>query len=316
MIDLMADASYRDFIGQFASLMQNTQKVSLDEARKQSTAFFCPPSLPRESVHQITNVKVKGRDGNEIPIRLYNSIHGQKLPVIVYFHRGGWVFSNIEEADPVCRKLANHLKCVVASVDYRLAPENPFPKPLNDCYDALCWVSEHAEEYGGNKEKIIVCGESAGGNLAAATALQARDRGTPSIAAQVLIYPIISSTINREAYENCAEKKFITKDAMQFFWSMYIQNPADAKNPYASPDLANDLKKLPPAIVITAEHDPLHEEGESYGEKMRKAGVDVTVERFPGVIHGFLDLPVYKNEEIISWIKKIGTLLSKFTGST
>ena len=309
--DLMADSKFRVFIGQFQKLMKSTQQVSLDEARRQSTAFFCPPELSRESVHKVTDIKVTSQEGHEIPIRLYYPTPSKNLPIIIYYHRGGWVFSNIEEADPVCRKLANHLGCIIASVDYRLAPENPFPKPLNDCYDAFCWIAEHGAELGSDAGKVIVCGESVGGNLAAAVALRARDSQGPALAAQLLIYPVISATFNEKAYKESADQHFLTKEAMQFFWSMYLQNPADAKNEYASLDQASSLKNLPPALIVTAEHDPLHVEAEKYAEMLEKAGNHVILEKYPGVVHGFLDLPIYSDDEIVSWINRIGECLKK-----
>ena len=308
-MDLMEDPKFCEFIAAFGKLMQSTQEVSLEEARRQSTAFFCPPSLIAEEVHQILDLKIKGQEGNDIPIRLYSPSAEKGLPLFIYYHRGGWIFGNIEEADAVCRKLANHLECIVASVEYRLAPENPFPKPLNDCYDALCYLSAHAEFFGGNSEKILVGGESAGGNLAAATSLMARDKEGPAIALQLLLYPIISSTIEENAYIHCADQFFLTQSAMQFMWSMYLQEVADADNGYASPEKAPHLEKLPKALIITAEHDPLHLEAENYASLLQKAGNTVVVKRFSGVIHGFLDLPIYSNLESIAWIQSIGVEL-------
>lgn len=136
------------------------------------------------------------------------------LPTLVYFHRGGWVFGSVDEADPVCRKLANHLGSIVVSVDYRLAPENPFPKPLDDCYDSTQWVYENIAKFGGASKKVVVCGESAGGNLATTVALIARDKKQSFISAQLLICPVISSVINEAPYKNCADQYFITKEAM------------------------------------------------------------------------------------------------------
>ncbi len=305
-MDLMANPKFKSFIDQFNVLMENTQKVSLDEARRQSTEFFAPSSAPRENVVKVHDITIKAEDGFDIPVRIYNPYPDKSLPLFIYYHRGGWVFSNNVESEPVCRKFANHLGCIVAAVDFRLAPENPFPTPFNDCYNAFCWLSEHAEELGADKHKIIVGGESCGGNLAAAVALKARDEGIDSIASQLLIYPIISSTINPIAYENCADKYFLTQPAMEFFWSVYLQNSEDDQNPYASPDKTESLKNLPPALIITAEHDPLRFEAEDYANKLKQAGNCVMLERVPGVVHGFLDLPIYDDAQIIPWIKNIG----------
>lgn len=303
--DLMENLQFRQFIQQFRRLMTKTQTMTLDETRKLSTEFFAPPSHPREPVHKIEDRKIKGREGNEIPVRFYTPSSGKDLPVLVYYHRGGWVFSNIEEADPVCRKLANHLDCIVASVDYRLAPENPFPKPFYDCYDAFQWISEHAHELGSRPQSLIVTGESVGGNLAASVALKARDIKGPLIAAQLLICPVITSNIQVKPYAESADQFFITKESMEFFWSMYLKNPEDAKNCYASPDHATDFSHLPPALIVIAEYDPLSVEAESYAVQLENAGNRVLVEKFSGVVHSFLDLPAYSDAEVIPWLKRI-----------
>lgn len=303
-MDLMQNPSFRNFITQFHALMESTQKVSLQKAREECTAFFSPPTLQKEPIARIENIKILSREGHFIPIRLYIP-KGENLPFMVYYHRGGWVFSNIEEADPVCRKLANHLGCIVASVDYRLAPENPFPKPFCDAYEALLWAYDHAPHFNGDRQKIFVLGESCGGNLAAAVSLRARDEGHTFIKAQVLLYPMVHPPKNEEVYQKSADQYFITKESMQFFWGVYLQQEADRKNPYASLDQAQDLSSLPPTLIWTAEHDPLYLEGEILAQKLQEAHVFVSYEKVPGVIHGFLDLPLYDSEQIILWIESI-----------
>lgn len=307
--DLMANPKFKEFIGAFAKLSKTAETLSLDEGRRLSTEFFLPPDTIYEPIHRIENLKIVGKDHNLIPVRVFIPKEAQGLPVIVYFHRGGWVFGNVKEADPVCRKLAKHLDSIIVSVDYRLAPENPFPKPLEDCYAATEWTAKNIATYGGDPKLLTVCGESAGGNLAAAVTLIARDNHGPEIARQLLICPVISSEMADEPYENCADRYFLTKDAMKFFWSMYLQNPGEEKKPYASPDRATDFSKLPPAYIITAEHDPLHDEAVAYGDKLKRAGVKVVSKCFPGVIHGFIDLPIYDEKEKIAWIQEIGKLL-------
>lgn len=279
--------------------------MTLDEARRYGTELFCPDSLPREPVDQVIDRHVQGSDGHQIPIRIYIPKHEGKLPVFVYYHRGGWVFCNVKEADPVCRLLANHMECIVISVDYRLAPENPFPKPFNDCYDVACWASEHAHELGGDADRLIVGGESVGGNMTASVALRARDEKGPKIALQLMMYPVISSTLNEPAYAKSADQYFITKESMRFFWNAYAPTKAQAAHPYASPDLAEDLTSLPPAVVVTAEHDPLCDEGESYAMRLKEAGNSVKMDRIPGVVHGFLDLPMYEEQQKLKWIAQI-----------
>jgi acetyl esterase len=304
-MDLMSSSKFREFITELHELMKCVTKVSLDEGRRLCTDFFSPPELVREDVYKIKTVNIQGDEGNEIPVRMYFPSPKENLPIFIYYHRGGWVFANVEEADPVCRKLANHLGCIIASVDYRLAPENPFPKPLNDCYDAFKSIAEHAEHFGANREAVIVGGESAGGNLAAAVALRARDDEGPRIALQLLIYPMINPVIDEKVYAECADQYFLIKDITHFFWTMYLQRPGDANNPYAVLDKATNLSDLPPALFITAEHDPLHVEAEHYAEALKRAGNKVIIDRFNAVIHGFLDLPIYENSDIISWIKRI-----------
>lgn len=310
-MDLMSNPKFATFINEFQKLMKTTQETTLDEARKQSTAFFAPQDLVKEKVGNIKDIKVAGSDGHEIPVRLYYPASDKPAPLLIYYHRGGWVFSNIEESDAVCRKFANHLGCCVASVDYRLAPENPFPKPFNDCYDAFEWLANNQKNLGIDSDTVIIAGESCGGNLAAAVCLKARDTNGPSISAQLLIYPIITAKIDSENYQKSADQYFLTESAMRFFWSAYAQNPEDLKNPYVSLDEAQDLTNLPAAVVITAEHDPLHTEGELFAKKLQEAGNLVVLDRCPGVVHGFLDLPVYPDEQVTAWLHHIKERMTK-----
>lgn len=308
-IQLLDNQKFRDFIEAFTALSKESEQLSLEEGRRLSTQFFLPPDTVYEPISQIKNVEIIGKEQNVIPLRIFIPSGSKRLPLLIYFHRGGWVFGNIEEADPVCRKLANHLECIVVSVGYRLAPENPFPKPLEDCYDALLWVAENGGSFGGDKENLMVCGESAGGNLAAAVALMARDKKGPSLAAQLLICPVISSKLEEAPYDSCVDQHFLTKDAMKFFWSMYLQSPENDENCYASPDKASSFANLPPALIVTAEYDPLRCEAEEYGRKLHQAATPVVSKCFPGVIHGFIDLPIYEEHQKILWIEEIGKLM-------
>lgn len=309
--NLLDDHKFKDFIEAFIRISKASQKLSLDEARKLSTQFFLSQNTVYEPIARIENIEILGKQQNKIPLRIFIPSESKILPVLIYFHRGGWVFGNIEEADPVCRKLANHLECIVVAVEYRLAPENPFPKPLDDCYDATQWIAENAGRFGGEAMNLVVCGESAGGNLATAVALMARDKQGPFLSGQLLIYPVISSMIEDASYDNCPDRYFITKEAMKFFWSMYLQSPTDYKNPYASPDQAKDLSNLPPTLIITAEYDPLCHEAEEYANKLSQAGVNVILKCFPKVIHSFIDLPIYEESQKNIWIDEIGRLLKK-----
>lgn len=309
-IDLLANPKFVSFIEAFGKISHASASISLDEGRRLSTEFFLPNDLIREEVKRVEDVEIIGKDENPIKIRFFIPKEDTVLPVFIYFHRGGWVFGNVEEADPVCRKLANHLGCIIASVEYRLAPENPFPKPLDDCYAATEWIAKNAARFGGDSDQIIVGGESAGGNLAGAVCLMARNENGPKIAAEVLIYPIITSSLDDMAYENSADQFFLTKEGMKFFWSVYLPDLKNQNNPYASLDCA-DLKGLPPTLIITAEYDPLKYEAENYSRQLRDAGVHVVSLCFPGVIHGFLDIPIYEESQKIDWIQKIKGLLSE-----
>lgn len=309
-VNLMDNPQFKEFIEAFGRISKAAEELSLDEGRRLGTSFFLSKGTVFEPVHQIEDCEVPGRDNHKIPLRIYIPAPKKQLPVLIYFHRGGWVFGNIEEADPVCRKLSNHLGCIVVSVGYRLSPENPFPRPLNDCYDATVWTQEHIAHFGGDASRLTVCGESAGGNLAAAVSLMARDLKGPSLEAQVLIYPVISSTIRDEPYRECADQYFLTKETMQFFVDMYLPNPKDRQNPYASPDLTRNLAGLPPAVIITAEHDPLHREADDYAKALKDAQVPTAARCFPNMIHGFIDLPVYDERLKVKAIEEIGKLLA------
>jgi acetyl esterase len=210
--------------------------------------------------------------------------------VLVYFHGGGWVIGDIDTHDNTCRELTNAAGCVVVSVDYRLAPEHKFPAPLEDCYAATAWVAEHAANLGADPARLAVGGDSAGGNLAAAVCLLARERGRRTIVHQLLIYPVTDHDYFTASYRDNAEGYLLTREAMEWFWNHYLRTPADGKDPLASPLRSNNLSGLPPATVITAEFDPLRDEGEAYGHRLRGAGVEATVTRYDGMIHGFFGL--------------------------
>jgi acetyl esterase len=208
----------------------------------------------------------------------------------VWFHGGGWVVGDLETADPTARHLTVGAKCVVISVDYRLAPETKFPGAADDSYAATVWAVQHATRFNADPGNIAVGGDSAGGNLAAAVALMARDRSGPSLAFQLLVYPVISRDFDRSSYRQNAEGFGLTLDAMRWYWDHYLQHPEDASNPYAAPLVAEHLKGLPPALVITAECDPLRDEGEAFAKRLQAAGVPTTYSRYDGMIHGFFGM--------------------------
>lgn len=221
-------------------------------------------------------------------VRIYKpkSSDSNRLPVIVYFHGGGWVLGSVETHDALCRRLCSESQAAVVSVDYRLAPEHPFPAPLEDCFSATKYIHQHAAELGVDANRIAVAGDSAGGNLAAAVALKARNESGPPLLAQVLIYPVIDSDCNTASYSSFADGYGLTKESMQWFWKQYVGDRVT--NVYASPSKADTLKGLPETILITAQYDVLRDEGEAFAERLKDAGVAVTHRRYDGVVHGFV----------------------------
>ena len=243
-----------------------------------------------EPVGNVEDREIPGPQG-QIPVRIYTPEGKAPFPVLVFFHGGGWVIGNIESHDTVCRSLTNMANCITVSVDYRLAPEHKFPAAPEDCYAATQWVAANAATFNGDTSRIAVGGDSAGGNLAAVVALMARDRGGPSLVYQLLIYPATDYYLPGTAsIEENAEGYLLTKDDMIWFLNHYLSGEEDTKHPYAFPLKAENLSGLAPAMVITAEFDPLRDEGEMYAFQMQKAGVTVTSRRYHGTIHGFVSL--------------------------
>ncbi|MCH7727661.1 MAG: alpha/beta hydrolase [Planctomycetes bacterium] len=253
------------------------------EARQQMEAASA--ALAKPPVDSIEDQLVAGADG-EIPIRIYKP-DGDSLPVVVYFHGGGWVIGSIETHDGYCRSLANAASAIVVSVDYRLAPEHRFPAAAEDAYEATRWASDNIVATGGQTGQLSVAGDSSGGNLAAVVALMARDRSGPPITSQALIYPITDHDFDTASYVSFADGHYLTRETMIWFWDLYCGDDADRDHAYLSPLHADDLRGLPPALVLTAECDPLCDEGEAYAEQLRAADVEVTLSRYDGMIHGF-----------------------------
>jgi acetyl esterase len=229
-------------------------------------------------------------DHATIPARLLVP-EGTPRGVVVYFHGGGWVIGALPEFETLCRKLAVASGYAVVSVDYRMAPEHPYPAAVQDAWTALRWIDENLDQLAGARVPLVVMGDSSGGNLAAVVAQQARDAGGPSLAMQVLVYPVTDSNVNTETYTDPANQLLLSRDSMIWFFDLYTPDATTRGNADLCPARASDLSGLPPALVLTAEHDVLRQEGEAYVDALRAAGNEVTHQRFDGQMHGFFTLP-------------------------
>jgi acetyl esterase len=266
-----------------ASGAQPVCSLSVDEARRTSAEMFAmAPSGPPVGRVQDMRVPVAGCD---IPARVYTPEGEGPFPITMMFHGGGWVVGDVDAQDADCRMIVNAAQCIVVSVDYRLAPEHKFPVPAEDAYAATLWVAENGSQLGGDSTPVAVGGMSAGGNLAAVVALMARDRGGPAIACQVLTVPVTDCSFDTDSYRCNGEDYVLTKGEMEWFWQHYLEDPGDAAHPYASPLRAPDLSGLPPALVQTAEYDPLRDEGHAYADRLEAVGVPVTYRCYEGAIH-------------------------------
>jgi len=260
-------------------------EVDPEQARIYFDAMQMPtPEIALASVEDRT---VPGPAG-EIPVRVYRPEGGETLlPALIYLHGGGWVIGSIETHDATCRELARDAGCVVVSVDYRLAPENRYPAAAEDCYAALEWLAANGEALGIDTSRLAVGGDSAGGNLAAVISLMARDRSGPEIALQLLIYPVTDADFSLGSYVKNATGYLLETDAMIWFWDHYVPDPARRLEGYAAPLRAENLSGLPRTLVLTAEFDPLRDEGEAYARRLETSGVPVELARYDGMIHGF-----------------------------
>jgi acetyl esterase len=241
---------------------------------------------PFEEVAAVTDHDVPV-EGGRITVRVYAPGGVGPHPALVFYHGGGWVIGDLDTHDGICRSLANAAGSVVASVDYRLAPEWKYPVAAEDAYVALRWVVDNAGRLGIDPRRVAVGGDSAGGNLATVATLMARERGGPALVYQVLIYPVTNHALDTPSYHENATGYVLTREAMRWFWRHYLERDEQGREPYASPLQAPSLAGLPAALVVTAECDPLRDEGEAYAARLRDAAVPVTLTRYPGMFHGF-----------------------------
>jgi acetyl esterase len=248
------------------------------------------PDYPRDPVHELRNLTASV-PGGEMAVRLYRPTEASGLPLIVHFHGGGFVFCDLDTHEPMCRTLAHRSGCAVASVDYRLAPEHPFPVPLEDCYHATQWLAAHARELGVDATRLAVAGDSAGGNLAIGVSHLTRERSGAPLRYQALIYPVTDAACDNASWRDLGQGYMLSREWMQWAWECYVPDASRRADPLASPLRAGDLAGLPPATIVTADYDPLRDEGEAYAARLRDAGVPVIARRYLGVIHGFVSLP-------------------------
>ncbi len=282
------------------SFYKPIEKMSLDELKNASkksnsswSQFICTgKKIP---VDKVIQQNINGRHG-DIPVRLYYPNQQKSLPLILFFHGGGWVYGNLDTYDRLCRRVARDAGAIVLAVDYRLAPFYKYPTALEDCYDAFLWTRQNAANLSANPDRIIVMGDSAGGNLAAAVCLIARDRSVSSIAQQVLIYPVVSGKLNLPSMEKNFDAPVVTNPRMQCCVDYYDAKKTDILEAYFSPLFAENLSNLPPALIITCEYDPLHDQAIMYAKRLQDAEISVKLLDYPKTIHGFMSFPAFCKE--------------------
>ena len=287
-----------------------TNTLSVPQARAQYEGrirLMAPPA----TVDAVREQVIRG-PGGDLRLRIYRPPGKGSFPLLAFFHGSGFVLCSLDTHDGMCRNLCAGADCAVVSVDYRLAPEHKYPAGLDDCVFATRWIADHASELEGDARRLVVGGDSAGGNLAAAAALRLRDGGGPPLVGQLLIYPVTDyHTPGTPSYRENAAGYGLTHDTMVWFWDHYLSDAAQAADPYVSPLRASDLANLPPALVQTAEYDPLRDEGEAYAAKLRAAGTPATLSRWDGMNHGFLfwvgrvDKAGEAMDECCSWLRQV-----------
>lgn len=255
------------------------------EQSRQVIETFTGLQLAPQDVANVVDLDFEG-PGRQQSVRIYIPAAAAPLPVVVYFHGGGFVGGSLNVADQPCRALANDLAAIVVAATYRTAPDAKFPAATNDTYAALEWVAANIADFGGDPQRLAVMGDSAGGNLAAVAAQRARDAQGPALKAQVLIYPVIDSSAAMPSSVEFADGYLITSAGLNWFWQQYLSSPADVQHPWATPSMADSFENLPPALVLTTEYEVARDEAEAYGQRLADAGVPTEIHRFDGLIHG------------------------------
>lgn len=282
------DSQIAAVLQQFSGLpQQDLSQLSAAQYRQSADNMMQP--IPGETMAEVRDLRVAGAAG-ELDARLYRPLDQPNLPLLVFFHGGGFVFGTLDTHDNLCRALAKQSGAVVVSIAYRLAPEAKFPAAPLDCYRATCWLVEQAQALGVDASRLALAGDSAGGNLALAVSRLAAERKGPRISYQCLFYPVTDGRCDSPSYEAFAEGYFLTREMMLWCWQHYLQSPEQADDALASPLRAEELDNLPPTTLITAEFDPLRDEGESFAKRLQQAGVATRLERYDGMIHGFVSM--------------------------
>jgi acetyl esterase len=281
------DPQAAQLLESMAEAMPPIETMTPAQARvaSQKLAALLPKTTPRSHVSE----RVVAVDGGEVRVRIYTPPGDIVLPVFLYIHGGGWVIGGeIEMFDPLCDQIAIDARCVVASLAYRLAPEHPFPTPLDDCLEVADWLVSEAAALGIDPSRFAIGGDSSGGNLAAALALRARDRGRPQLCFQLLVYPPTRCVRHRDEYLDGLDVAVLTRQGMAWYWQHYVPSTVDPSDPYVSPLLAPDLAGLPPTLMITAEYDVLRDEAQAFARRLQEAAVPVVLRHYDDMFHGFI----------------------------
>lgn len=278
------------------------------QGRRRRTIELAGEPRPIARVEDLT---ISGPAG-ELAIRLYADSKSGPLPILLYFHGGGWVIGDLDTHDAVGRGLAAATGCLVICVDYRCAPESRFPAALEDCWAATQWAAQQAAEIGGDAGRLAISGDSAGGNLAAVIARRARDAGGPRIAAQILVYPVVDHSFDTASYRENAEGFGLTEETMRWYWEQYLGPGVSGDTPDASPLRAGDLSGLAPALIVTCGFDPLKDEALAYARRLEEAGVPVRHIDEPDMIHGYLAMPAVLPRAVKTFADCGGFLRSRF----
>jgi acetyl esterase len=262
----------------------------LPELRQQLRTMVTLMDEPAPPLARVEDIRIPGPAG-EIPARVYaDSVGGAPLPVVAYFHGGGWVQGDLETHHGLCARLAKHAGVLVVAIDYRLAPEHKFPAAVDDCLAAYRWLRANGRDLDADTARVAVAGDSAGGNLSAVVSQLAASSGTPVPTCQVLIYPAVDFSLETDSHRELAEGHVIPRDRILWYSGQYLRSEADKTDLRAAPLRAQTLAGQPPALIVTAGFDPLRDEGKAYGDRLRKEGIDVVYREYPGEIHAFVSL--------------------------